>query len=103
MSQALPGREASQGVPEAVVSAPQEQEEERALFWGWKLLASECPRGTRLAVWQKKAFSGPSSSVAEQLREDDLLRNSRNRALQLLNFLCQFQQFVFFKEFLHFV
>lgn len=64
----------------------QEQEEESALSWGWKLLASECPPCTRLAVWQKKAFSGPSSSVAEQLREDDLLRNSRNRALQLLNF-----------------
>lgn len=53
--------------------------------------------------WQKIAFTGPSSRVAEQVREEDLLRNGRNRALQLLNFLCQFWQFVFFKEFLHFV
>ena len=104
LSQALPGREASQGVPEAAVShSPQEQGEESALSWGWKLLASEC--GTHLALWQKKAFTGPSSSVTEQVRQQDSgLRNlTRNRILQFLNVLCQFWQFVFFKEFLHFV
>lgn len=57
LSQALPGREASQGVPEAAVShSPQGQGEESALSWGWKLLASECPRGTRLALAKESVY-----------------------------------------------
>ena len=54
---------------------------------------------------KREVFTGPSSSITKQVKEEELgLRIcNRNRVLQFLNFLCQFWQFVFFKEFVHFI